>query len=60
MKKLICYCYNYSEADIIAHYAKNKGRSSILAQIAQVRKNKTLNAMINTLKNDDVYRMSAV
>ena len=41
MKKLICYCYGYTETDIIADYVKNKGRSSILAQITEARKNKT-------------------
>ena len=41
MKKLICYCYNYTEADIIADYHENNGRSSIMVKITKARKNKT-------------------
>ena len=41
MKKLICYCYGYTETDIIDDFYKNKGKSSIVAQIIKARKNKT-------------------
>jgi hypothetical protein len=39
--KLICYCHNYAEADIAGDFYRNKGRSTILAQIAKARREKT-------------------
>ncbi len=39
--KLICYCHSYTEADIIADLKKNKGKSSIMDQIIEARKNNT-------------------
>jgi hypothetical protein len=39
--KLICYCHGYTEADIIADIKRNKGKSSILQQIKEARKNNT-------------------
>jgi len=41
MMKLIRYCFEYTEADIITDLLENNGHSSILNQIAQARKNKT-------------------
>jgi hypothetical protein len=36
---LICYCFGYSEADIIDDVLKNQGHSSILDRIAEAKKN---------------------
>ncbi|SHJ37212.1 hypothetical protein SAMN02745165_02221 [Malonomonas rubra DSM 5091] len=33
MKKKICYCFNYSEADIRDDVQRNNGRSAILEKI---------------------------
>ncbi len=37
--KLICYCLEYTEADIVNDVAANNGKSSILDKIAEARKN---------------------
>ncbi|MBS1113191.1 MAG: hypothetical protein H6Q92_954 [Nitrospirae bacterium] len=37
-KKLICYCFGYSEEDIIRDVNENKGRSSILEKIVNEKK----------------------
>jgi len=39
--KLICYCHGYTEADIITDLKKNRGKSSIMDQIIESRKNNT-------------------
>jgi hypothetical protein len=39
--KLICYCYGFTEADIIDDMKQNKGDSSIMRQIIEARKNNT-------------------
>ncbi len=39
--KLICYCHGYTEADIIADLKRNKGKSTIMEQIIEARKNNT-------------------
>lgn len=38
MKKLICYCFEYTEADVINDFKVNSGKSSILAKITEARK----------------------
>jgi hypothetical protein len=38
MKELICYCFEYTEQDILDDLNRNKGKSSILAKIAEARK----------------------
>lgn len=38
-RKLICYCFGYSEEDIITDVNENKGRSSILEKIVNEKKN---------------------
>jgi hypothetical protein len=39
--KMICYCFNYTEADIIDDVIKNLGHSSILERITEEKKNLT-------------------
>jgi hypothetical protein len=39
MKHLVCYCFEYSEADIIADVRANNGKSLILERIAEARRN---------------------
>ncbi|MFC1913295.1 hypothetical protein ACFLX7_03795 [Chloroflexota bacterium] len=41
MKQLICYCFEYSEDDIIADFKTNNGKSVILERIAKARRNNT-------------------
>lgn len=38
---LICYCFEYTEADIQNDLLENNGRSLILEQITEARKNNT-------------------
>ena len=38
MTKTICYCFNYTDADIIEDVRANKGRSLILERIARAKK----------------------
>jgi hypothetical protein len=40
-KKLICYCFGYSQADIVDDVARHHGRSTILERIAEAKKNGT-------------------
>jgi hypothetical protein len=40
-EKMVCYCYRYTEADIIADVKKNKGNSSFMPLIMESRKNNT-------------------
>jgi hypothetical protein len=42
-KKLICYCFGYSEDDIIRDIADNKGTSTILEKILNEKKKGTCN-----------------
>ena len=35
---LICYCFGYTEADIIADFTTGTGKSSILAKITKARR----------------------
>jgi hypothetical protein len=37
-KKLICYCFGYSEEDIVRDVLENKGCSSILERIRYEKK----------------------
>jgi hypothetical protein len=39
--KLICYCHGYTEAAIVADFNRNKGKSIIMEQIIEARKNNT-------------------
>jgi len=48
MKKLVCYCFEYSEVDIIADFKVNNGKSSILKRIIEVKRN-------NTCQCDDTH-----
>ncbi|MFH1662377.1 MAG: hypothetical protein ABH934_00405 [Chloroflexota bacterium] len=41
MMELICYCFGYTERDIIDDYIKNNGSSTILKRIAAAKKNNT-------------------
>ncbi len=38
---MICYCFGYTEADIIEDVLKNKGHSSILERVAEARRTLT-------------------
>jgi len=37
-KELICYCFEYSEEDIIDDFRKNNGTSKILEKITRAKK----------------------
>jgi len=39
MEQLICYCFQYTEEDIIKDFKTNKGKSLILEKIAEARRN---------------------
>jgi len=39
--KMICYCFGYSEADIIADVLNNHGRSTILERVTEARRSLT-------------------
>ena len=41
MSQLICYCFEYTEDDIINDFRNNHGKSAILERITQARKNNT-------------------
>jgi len=41
MSQLICYCFEYTEEDIINDFTKNHGKSAILERITEARKNNT-------------------
>jgi hypothetical protein len=46
-RDLICYCFGYSEEDIIRDVANNNGTSSILERILNEKKNGRCNCMFN-------------
>jgi len=46
-KKLICYCFGYSEEDIIRDVRENNGTSSILDRILGEKKKGTCNCKSN-------------
>ncbi len=46
-RKLICYCFGYSEEEIIADVEKNGGVSTILERILDEKKKETCNCKIN-------------
>ena len=46
-KKLICYCFGYSEEDIIRDVQENKGTSSIMERILHEKKKGTCNCKFN-------------
>lgn len=39
--KFVCYCHGYTETDIISDLKKNEGKSSIMQQIIEAKKNNT-------------------
>ncbi|MDM7999037.1 MAG: hypothetical protein QUS33_03305 [Dehalococcoidia bacterium] len=39
--RMICYCFRYSEADIVEDVLKNRGRSLILERVAEARRTLT-------------------
>jgi hypothetical protein len=41
MAEFICYCFEYTESDIVDEVVKNHGRSLILEKIIEARKNGT-------------------
>ncbi len=41
MNQLICYCFEYTEEDIINDFKVNDGKSSILAKITEARRTNT-------------------
>ncbi|RJR17627.1 MAG: BFD-like (2Fe-2S) protein [Nitrospiraceae bacterium] len=43
MKKLICYCFGYSEADIIKDVQQNHGHSLIMERIQAEKKKGSCN-----------------
>ncbi|MBI4847992.1 MAG: hypothetical protein HY808_05360 [Nitrospirae bacterium] len=47
MKKLICYCFGYSEADIIKDAQENQGTSLIMEQILSEKKKGSCNCAVN-------------
>jgi len=46
-KKLVCYCFGYSEEDIIRDVLENDGTSSILERILSEKKKGTCNCKFN-------------
>ena len=46
-KKLICYCFGYSEEDIIRDVLENKGASSVLERILNEKNKGTCNCKYN-------------
>jgi len=46
-RNLICYCFGYSEEDIIKDVLENNGKSSILARILSEKKNRACNCATN-------------
>lgn len=46
-RKLICYCFGYSEEDIVSNVIKNRGISSILERILNEKKKGTCNCKFN-------------
>jgi hypothetical protein len=57
--KLICYCNGYTEADIIADFNRNKGKSTFMEQIIEDRKNNTCKCEIKHPGKSDVCQMYA-
>lgn len=47
---LICYCFGYSEADIIDDVLKNQGHSSILDRITEAKKKQACQCEIKNPK----------
>jgi len=43
MKRYICYCFKYTERDIIKDLIENNGTSSIMAKIADSKKQSKCN-----------------
>ena len=46
-KKLICYCFGYSEEDITRDVINNMGESTILKRIMDEKKNNGCNCRVN-------------
>ncbi len=46
-KNLICYCFGYSEEDIVRDVLENNGMSKILTRILTEKKNGTCNCRYN-------------
>ena len=46
-RDLVCYCFGYSEEDIIRDVMDNKGKSSILERIMNEKKNGSCNCKDN-------------
>ena len=60
MKQLICYCFEYTEEDIVNDFKANHGKSSILAKIAEEEEPILVSVMTNIQNKGDVSLMSAV
>jgi hypothetical protein len=46
-KKLICYCFGYSEEDIVRDVLENNGTSLIMERIQNEKKKGTCNCKFN-------------
>lgn len=46
-KNLICYCFGYTEEDIVRDIRANNGKASILERILLEKKNGTCNCKVN-------------
>jgi len=46
-RKLICYCFGYSEEDIVRDVLENNGNSLILERIMTEKKSGTCNCKFN-------------
>ncbi len=46
-RKLICYCFRYSEEDIVRDVIENGGTSSILEKISNEKKRGSCNCKLN-------------
>jgi len=46
-KNLICYCFGYSEEDIIRDVTEHRGVSTIMEKILREKKKETCNCRVN-------------
>jgi hypothetical protein len=60
MAEFICYCFEYTESDIVNEVVKNHGRSLILEKIIEARKNGTCQCDTKNPRGPDVSMTSAV
>jgi hypothetical protein len=50
MMEMICYCFNYTDAEIVEDVVKHHGRSTIMERVIEARKNGTCECEIKNPK----------